>query len=88
VHTSGADLDEVLQQAEEWAREHVHYLTGAWSGKNKAVWIAQIKADGQLFERRVSGKIVERDTLRARAANDAIADYLDWVRRRYLEDHL
>jgi hypothetical protein len=78
------DLDGALADAEAWAREHVHFLTGARSGKNKAIWIAQLNTEGQPFERRVTGEIRERETLRTRAANEVVNDYLDWVRRRHL----
>jgi hypothetical protein len=81
------DPDDVLRSllqarpdAEAWAREHVAYTTTDHH-KNGLTWVAQIKADGLIFEGRATGPAPKRDALRERAADAAIRDYLDFVNR-------
>ena len=71
-----------LREAEEWARKHVHYVFGPTHGKRGVTWIAQIRRESLLFERRAVGEVRERDALRSRAADAVVRDYLEWVKRQ------
>lgn len=67
--------------AEAWARQNVHLFSAGFHGKSSITWIAQIKVEGQVFEHRVAGAIRRRDSLRQRAAEAVVGDYLDWIER-------
>jgi hypothetical protein len=75
------DLARRLSEAEAWAREHVHLFSGEFHGKSAITWIAQLTADGQLFEQRARGEVRNRDSLRQRATDAVVRDYLDWIER-------
>lgn len=80
------NLDRNLADAEAWAKDHVHFVFGPTSGKRGVTWIAQIHRNGLLFERRASGQVGRRESLRRRAANEVVRDYLEWVRRQALSE--
>jgi hypothetical protein len=67
-------------EAEAWAREHVHLFTKDHH-KYGLTWVAQIKAEGLVFEGRATGPGRKRDALRKRATDAAIRDYLDFPER-------
>jgi hypothetical protein len=59
----------------------VHLFSAGFHGKSSVTWIAQIKAEGQVFERRVEGEVHKRESLRRQAADAVVRDYLDWIER-------
>jgi hypothetical protein len=78
------DAEPAEQDAEAWAREHVH-LDTTDHHKNGLTWVATIKADGLTFEGRAAGTARKRDALRQRATDAAVRDYLDFVDRMSAE---
>jgi hypothetical protein len=75
--------DEGWGDAQAAVRERVH-VTCTPRGKSALVWTARLQADGQVFERRVEGQALNsQNTLRSRAIDAVVADYLDWVNRTH-----
>jgi len=73
-------MSNATNEAEAWAREHVHLFTTDHH-KNGLTWIARIKSEGLVFEGRATGSAPKRDALRKRATDAAVSDYLDFIER-------
>jgi hypothetical protein len=63
-----------------WAYEHVQ-ISWTNSGKHAATYIAQIKADGLVFEGRAFGLVVKSRIAKARATDEAVRNYLEFLGR-------
>jgi hypothetical protein len=70
-----------LRRAEAWARENVHLFSAGFHGKSSVTSVAQITAQGQMFEQRARGEVRRRDSLRQRATDAVVRDYVDWIER-------
>ena len=66
---------------EAWAREQVH-ITGTPFGCSAYRYLAQIKADGLVFEGRTEGETKHGRALEQRAIDEAVTAYVEFVSRR------
>ena len=64
---------------EAWARENVHLNSAEHTGKYSLTWVARLNVDGMLFEQRVRGDGRKRESLRQRATDAVVSDYLDYL---------
>ena len=75
---SAQDPDEMLQRAELWARAHVTFAARHdRTGRHGIRWVAEIKVGDLVFEREEFGDHRKRDSLRERASDAVVRDFLD-----------
>jgi hypothetical protein len=65
---------------EAWAREHVQ-VTATPFGRSAFRYLAQIKADGLVFEGRTEGEAGHARAHEQRAIDEAVAAYVEFVTR-------
>ena len=65
------------EESEAWARDNVQLSSAEHTGKYSLTWVARLDVDGLVFERRARGDGRKRDSLRQRAADAVVSDYLD-----------
>ena len=65
--------------SEAWARANLELSSAEHTGKSSITWVARLEVDGLAFERRARGEIRRRDSLRQRAADAVVSDYLDYL---------
>jgi hypothetical protein len=77
-------MDSEIPDPEFWARENIHWLHTK-RGHNAWNWIAQIRAEGLIFEGRAHGPSgwdgLEHEAVKKRAEDAAVSDYMDFVHR-------
>ena len=74
------DPGNVLERAEAWAASHVtlqsrHDRTGRYGIR----WVATIKIRDLVFEREEFGDLRKGESLRQRASDGVVKDFLDWT---------
>ena len=65
--------------SEAWARANVQLSSTAHTGKSSITWIARLDVEGLVFEQRARGEVRQRDSLRQRAADAVVSDYLGYL---------
>ena len=71
---------EPIEDPEAWAREHVHLIFRK-VGHTGVGYTAQVKVDGLVFEGRAEGQTKQVRKIEARAVDEAVAAYLDFIER-------
>jgi hypothetical protein len=70
-------------EARERALDHVRFSSQI-HGKKGITWTAHLKVGPLLFEKAATGEVRRGDRLRARAAGDAVENYLEYLRLHQL----
>ena len=67
------------KDSEAWARNHVQLSSAEHTGKYSLSRVARFDVDGLVVERRARGDGRKRDSLRQRATDAVVSDYLDYL---------
>jgi hypothetical protein len=68
--------------AEAWAWANVHVSVAGFQGNEGVTKVARLRADGNVFERRVQGRVGHVDGLVQGAIAEVVKDYLEFLAAR------